>query len=133
MSNWQQSQGFTLIEVMVALSIFALAAVASLQAASGHLSSITVLQEKMYAQYVASNRMAEIRLQQRWPVRDNQQGEALMGGQRWNWQQQVAATVTPNVVAITVIVSRDGEDGEASRLMSYYRKPATTTTEAATR
>lgn len=123
MTKRQFSTGFTLIEVMVALSIFALAAVASLQAASGHLSSITTLQDKMYAQYVASNRMAEIRLEQRWPVRDNHSGNMTMGGQQWRWQQQVTETVTPNVVAITVQVSRAEQEGEASRLMSYYRRP----------
>ena len=121
--NTKAHNGFTLIEVMVALSIFALAAVASLQAASGHLSSITTLQDKMYAQYVASNRMAESRLEQRWPVRDNHSGTMAMGGQTWRWQQQVTETVTPNVVAIRVTVGRSEEEGEATRLMSYYRRP----------
>ena len=86
-------------------------------------SSITTLQDKMYAQYVASNRMAEIRLEQRWPVRDNHSGTMAMGGQTWRWQQQVTETVTPNVVAIRVTVGRSEEEGEATRLMSYYRRP----------
>ncbi|RUO75785.1 type II secretion system minor pseudopilin GspI [Idiomarina seosinensis] len=119
--------GFTLIEVMVALAIFALAAVAALQAASGHISGLSSLQDKTYAQYVASNRLAELALQRSWPISDNKTGEAMMGDQRWRWQQQVTETVTPNVVAVTVSVGRAGDEGEAIQLVSYLRKPVSKT------
>lgn len=116
-------KGFTLIEVMVALSIFGLAALAALQAASSHLTSLSDLQSKTFAQYVASNRLAEVSLTKTWPIKDNQKGTAQQAGTTWHWQQQVAETVTPNVVAVTVTVSKTENGREHYRLTRYLRKP----------
>ncbi len=46
-------RGFTLLEVMLALAIFALAATAVLQIASGALSNQQILEEKTVAGWVA--------------------------------------------------------------------------------
>ena len=51
-------RGFTLLEVMLALAIFALAATAVLQIASGALSNQQVLEEKTVAGWVAENQTA---------------------------------------------------------------------------
>lgn len=51
-------RGFTLLEVMLALAIFALAATAVLQIASGALSNQHVLEEKTVAGWVAENQTA---------------------------------------------------------------------------
>lgn len=118
-----REKGFTLIEVMVALSIFGLAALAALQAASSHLTSLSDLQSKTFAQYVASNRIAELSLTQAWPVKDNKKGTAKQAGTTWHWQQQVVETVTPNVVAVTVTVSKSENGREHYRLTRYLRKP----------
>lgn len=115
--------GFTLIEVMVAMAIFGTAALAAINAASSHLSSIGQIQNKSFAQYVASNRMVELSLTKSWPVADNQSGQVRLAGQPWQWRQQVAETVTPNVVAVTVTVSRPESDGELIRLTRYLRRP----------
>lgn len=48
-------RGFTLLEVMIALAIFALAATAVLQIASGALSNQQILEEKTVAGWVAEN------------------------------------------------------------------------------
>mgnify|MGYP000078480030 FL=1 len=49
-------RGFTLLEVMLALAIFALAATAVLQIASGALSNQQILEEKTVAGWVAETR-----------------------------------------------------------------------------
>ncbi|GHK08457.1 hypothetical protein ECZU01_24350 [Escherichia coli] len=51
-------RGFTLLEVMLALAIFALAATAVLQIASGALSNQQILEEKTVAGWVAENQTA---------------------------------------------------------------------------
>lgn len=51
-------RGFALLEVMLALAIFALAATAVLQIASGALSNQHVLEEKTVAGWVAENQTA---------------------------------------------------------------------------
>ena len=105
-------RGFTLIEVMVALSVFSLAALAALQAASGHLTGLSALQDKTFAQYVASNRLAELSLEQKWPLEDKRSGQQEQADVTWYWQQQVTVKVMKN------------EDGrEHFRLTRYVRKP----------
>ncbi|MEL7799173.1 type II secretion system minor pseudopilin GspI [Idiomarina loihiensis] len=116
-------RGFTLIEVMVALSVFSLAALAALQAASGHLTGLSALQDKTFAQYVASNRLAELSLEQKWPLEDKRSGRQEQAGVTWYWQQRVAETVTPNVVAVTVKVMKNEDGREHFRLTRYVRKP----------
>ncbi|MCP1339199.1 type II secretion system minor pseudopilin GspI [Idiomarina sp. M1R2S28] len=116
-------RGFTLIEVMVALSVFSLAALAALQAASGHLTGLSALQDKTFAQYVASNRLAELSLENKWPLEDKRSGQQEQAGVTWYWQQQVVETVTPNVVAVTVKVMKNEDGREHFRLTRYVRKP----------
>lgn len=121
----RRKQGFTLIEVMVALSVFSLAALAALQAASGHLTGLSALQDKTFAQYVASNRLAEITIEKNWPIEDARNGQQTQAGVTWYWQQQVTETVTPDVVAVTVKVMKNKNGREHFRLTRYVRKPDT--------
>ncbi len=58
-------RGFTLLEVMIALAIFALAATAVLQIASGALSNQQILEEKTVAGWVAENQTALLYLMTR--------------------------------------------------------------------
>ncbi len=58
-------RGFTLLEVMLALAIFALAATAVLQIASGALSNQQILEEKTVAGWVAENQTALLYLMTR--------------------------------------------------------------------
>ncbi|GCW92103.1 type II secretion protein GspI [Escherichia coli] len=58
-------RGFTLLEVMLALAIFALAAMAVLQIASGTLSNQQILEEKTVAGWVAENQTALLYLMTR--------------------------------------------------------------------
>ncbi|RUO32776.1 type II secretion system minor pseudopilin GspI [Aliidiomarina sanyensis] len=101
------SRGFTLIEVMVALTIFAVGAIAALQLAAETTRSSALLEERYFAQLVASNRLAEVHAEARWqtwPPRNEQSGESELVGRTWYWDQQVLATVTEDLQEVTVRV-----------------------------
>ena len=119
----RNNRGFTLIEVMVAIAIFAMAALAAVSAASGHLNSLSTIQQRTFAQYVAANRLTELNLTTTWPIKDNQRGSERQGGVEWQWRQQVVETVTPNVVAVTIEVTQGEQDYQWARLTQYIRKP----------
>ena len=119
----RNNRGFTLIEVMVAIAIFAMAALAAVSAASGHLNSLSTIQQRTFAQYVAANRLTELNLTTTWPIKDNQRGSERQGGVEWQWRQQVVETVTPNVVAVTIEVTQGEQDYQWARLTQYVRKP----------
>ena len=75
-------RGFTLLEVMLALAIFALVAMAVLQIASGALSNQQILEEKTVAGWVAENQTALLYLMTREQRAVRHQGESDMAGSR---------------------------------------------------
>lgn len=118
-----RSGGFTLIEVMLALSIFTLAALAALQVASAHLRSISVIEERTFATMVASNRMAQIHSGDQWPPQNGAAGRMMMAERPWYWRQEVVATVTDGLREVTVIVSVEEDGTEAARLVGFVGQP----------
>lgn len=106
-------QGFTLVETMLALMIFAIAALAALNVATEQLRSSHILETRYLAQQVASNRLAELHVEVRngaWPPQNEQTGSAELAGVTWFWQQAVVETVTPDLQEVTVQI-RDEESG----------------------
>jgi general secretion pathway protein I len=59
--------GFTLVEVLVAMTIVAIALMASLRATSTLSDSAGELRRRTLAQWSAENRLAQIRVQSEWP------------------------------------------------------------------
>ena len=112
-------RGFTLIEVMLALSIFTLAALAGLQVATEDLRSINMLEERAFALMVASNRLAELHVSESWPPVDGATGSMQLAEQTWYWRQGVVATVTDGLREVTVVVSATEGGNEAARLVSF--------------
>ena len=59
--------GFTLVEILVALGIAAISLTASLKATSSMLNSNEELRMRLLATWSAENRLATIRLEKQWP------------------------------------------------------------------
>lgn len=111
--------GFTLIEVMLAMSIFAMAAVAALQVASGHLRNIGILEARTFATMVAANEMARVHADDTWPPQNGRSGQVELAERDWFWEQQTVETVTDDLREVTIIV-RSAEDGpEEARLSGF--------------
>lgn len=84
--------GFTLVEVMVALAVVAVALTALLRTVSTHLDGSYHLRDKLLAQWVALNQVELARLDtrrlQRLPARSSS-GSAELGGRRWHWRAEL--------------------------------------------
>lgn len=88
-------QGFTLLEVMVALAILAVVAVAASQASRSYVQSVANLKTRTLAQFVANNALTDLRTQQTWlSAPTSNQVEAQ--GRRWQ------VTITPTSVGDTL-------------------------------
>lgn len=85
----RKNRGFTLIEVMVAVGILAIALPTLLLNMMGQIDGTTHLRDKLQAQWVAENVMAGIRIQNgldgKVPEGDNSGSEELAGRQ-WYWK-----------------------------------------------
>lgn len=110
MNKFKLSKGFTLIEVMLAVAIFAIAGTALLRASSNNLTSISYLEQKMFANWVAANRLTEVNLEKKWPPKNNLKGSVEMGGREWFWWQKVQKTEDAAMRVVTVEVRLNEAD-----------------------
>lgn len=83
------NRGFTLLEVMVALVVFSLAALTAMQVVSVTLRGQQILEERMWAGWVADNQMALLFLISPAERALPRQGEADMAGRTWYWRSTV--------------------------------------------
>lgn len=110
------SRGFTLLEVLVALGIFALVAASILTVSSRSLQNAARLEDKTLAMWVADNRLSEMQLAEV-PAGDGRdQGESEFAGRRWEWRSEVAATSEPAMRRVIVLVAPRAERGVGSDL-----------------
>lgn len=116
------AKGFTLIEVMLAMAVFAIAGVALLAAAQNNFMNMSHLEQKMYASWVASNQLTEANLDQRWPPQ-KKSGKEELAGKTWFWERKVIKTTDNNMRAIVVDVKLEEKDEQAvTSLMTYVSK-----------
>ncbi len=64
----KREAGMTLIEVMVALVIFALAGLAVMQSTLQQTRQLGRMEEKILASWLADNQLVQLRLEKRWPA-----------------------------------------------------------------
>ncbi|MCG6968969.1 MAG: type II secretion system minor pseudopilin GspI [Gammaproteobacteria bacterium] len=106
-------QGFTLIEVIVALTIIAVALAAVISAASSTVYNAAGLQERTFAHWVAMNKLTELHVMQEFPAARKTTGSTLMAEHEWFWTMDVTDTQDESVRKVEIAV-RTNEDDENS-------------------
>ncbi len=107
----RRTAGFTLLEVLVALGIFAVVAASVLSAASHSLQTAAALEEKTLAMWIADNRLSELQLAGAAPAQGRDQGQVEVAGRRWQWQSETQATSEPDMLRVTLWVAPLAERG----------------------
>ena len=102
-----RQQGFTLIEVMIAMTVFVVIAIAISETTSLRINNLIHLSDKTLASFVAENRVAEIQLNTL-PEVGTSKSTAEMAGREWLIKTQVEETAFPGVRRITVAVGDIG-------------------------
>lgn len=116
-------RGMTLLEVMLALVILASAGLAVMQSASQALNNQSYLQQKTFAMWIASNRLAELKLEKQWPTSSWRNEEVEFAGTTWYWRHKGVATSDANFTALDIEVS-DKKNGQAlGFIRTYLAKP----------
>jgi general secretion pathway protein I len=106
--------GFTLLEVRVALAIFALVAASVLTATARSLQTASRLEDKTLAMWIADNQLSEMQLAQS-PVADGRdQGEVEFAEGRWLCQSEVQATSEADMRRVTLWVAPMAQDRSAA-------------------
>jgi general secretion pathway protein I len=88
-------RGFTLIEVLVALTIASVALLAALRATSTLTQGLQDMRQRTYALWSAENRLATIRVVSEWPEVGRRQFDCSQGGILLVCDEEVFATPNP--------------------------------------
>nr|WP_281346875.1 type II secretion system minor pseudopilin GspI [Sphingorhabdus profundilacus] len=116
--------GFTLLEIMVALAIFSLAALAMVRLQGYSVRSTANLGDSSMAWQVARNVAVEILSNPVSPTLGETGGEELNGGQNWRWTATASKTDDARLVRIEINVVGTGLAASRKARLSIARPVA---------
>lgn len=119
----RRGAGFTLIEVLVALAILAVALAAGIGLVSQSINTSAGLRDRTLALWVAQDRLREHQLLRDWPSPDTRTGSTTLGGRDWPWREQVIATAMPKIRRIEIEVQDPQARDTLARLTGFLREP----------
>ncbi|MFC3907604.1 type II secretion system minor pseudopilin GspI [Legionella dresdenensis] len=113
-------RGFTLIEVLLALVIIAIALTALMKATTEDVALTQRLKEKTLSHWVAAQGVSMIQLGLL-PMAANQEASQVtrIAGQRWYWRAKISTTALAHVDQITITVSKNETGPFIDPLIAY--------------
>lgn len=112
-----RARGFTLIEVLVAMAIFAIAAIAIINAVTANIRSLSILKDKTLADWVATNKLNDSLYT---AVKDGAKGTETQAGVEWYWQIKKLKTEDKDFYALEVTVSKNSDLSHPEAVLRRY-------------
>ena len=122
---FKQQSGFTLLEVMVALTIIALGMAAIIKTVASTTINSAYLRDKTFAHWVAQNQMTELELTAAKPNIGFTEGSEKLAGITWYWTRKIDGTEDPDTrrVEISVRMKKDKNTQTYAALTSLFHVP----------
>jgi general secretion pathway protein I len=100
-----RSQGFTLIEVLVALAVLALGMMAVIKALNEYTAAADYTRQKTLASWIATNKLTELSIAPAWPQLGDSDEDVEFASQQWRCSIKVSKTDVTNLRRVDVSVS----------------------------
>jgi general secretion pathway protein I len=111
-------RGFTMIEVLVALAIIAVALSASLRAVGSLASGEADLHRRLLAGWSADNALAQLRLTHAWPNVGDTSFDCSQGNLQLICTEHVTGTPNPVFRRVEVMVTMPGRSGNLAQMVT---------------
>jgi general secretion pathway protein I len=117
-------RGFTLVEILVALAIVAIALTAGMRALTQATDSAAALKARTLALWIAQDRLAAAQIATPWPALGGYRGDAKQAGSSFVWEATVTTTPNPAFRKIEIVVAEpQTADYALARLTGFLGNP----------
>ena len=118
-----QETGFTLVEVMVALTIVAFSLTAIAATMNQMIDAANSMRERTYASWIAQNKIAELRLANVTPEVSSTSGAVDFANAQWAWRAVVSETGIESFYRVDVSVSLAGSEYNIRTVTGFIGEP----------
>ena len=118
--------GFTLIEVLVALMIIAVALGGAVKVMGSASVNASILSQRTFAQWVGLNQLSKVKLAGTWLKTGESKGDAEMANRKWVWVQKVIKTEIDDVNRLEIAVylsPKTRESNPLANVVGFFAKP----------
>lgn len=116
----KNSAAFTLLEIMVALAIIAIAMGAIIENTTATSRNAQYLQDKTIASWIALNQISLKRAKREWGSTSNKQGRVEMASRQWLWKMKILKTDDANMRRLEVDVFVVGDETQSLANMTGF-------------
>tara|TARA_R110002096_G_scaffold432240_1_gene648653 strand:+ start:71263 stop:71637 length:375 start_codon:yes stop_codon:yes gene_type:complete len=113
--------GFSLLELLVAMAVLSLAVIPMLATQSTAIKSTVLLNEKTLAKIVAENALVELTTSEIGPVPGIVRGNDRQANIDFNWQANIKQMPTQPVTSISLTVNRDGKKKSLYQVIGFRK------------
>ena len=124
--KFRYMQGFTLLEVLIALAVLALSMGAVIKATSDYTGNQAYLRDRTLAMWVARNVLVRFQVEGEWLSVGERKGTEEMGNQEWRWMTRISQTEEAELRRLDVEVypvDSDDDENPVSVLSGFLRQP----------
>lgn len=115
-----RARGFTLLEVMVALTIVSIGLIAAFNGVIQMAHSTTTLRERAFADWIAMNQITEIRIGGEFPDVGRFDGDTEFAGREWRWEAAVTETGVEDLRRIDMTVAYLESPGDTISIVTGF-------------
>lgn len=119
----KRHRGFTLLEAVVALAILAIGLAATMRALGVATLASAEIRSRQMAEWVAQNRLAELRVMHLFPNEGKNEGDAVQGDQQFHWVEEIKSTPNPLFRRVEVKVFASKQDSALAQSTSFLVRP----------
>lgn len=119
MRRGKSEEGFTLIEILVALSVFSLAVMALLNATGQSTRTAGEVGVRSIASVVADNQAAMLMLDPAPLSEGRTEGVESQAGRLWRWTRLVTPTRSYGLMRVDFAVAANGDPSPSARLTVF--------------